>query len=687
MLQEIQEQKAGWVVREDELVGLNADALSTIFCVGNGRSCTRGTLGEERYAAFRGVYVSGLFTRAGYGLVYYMGAPNWLPAFVLINGQSPECSESARVLDLKTGILNRRAIFRAGATSVIVDEERFASFEEPNLLCQRLSVTIEGPTANVDFVLGIDADVHNHIAKYFKPGQLPNCTEAGLKLTQIETLEALRHRLHAVIISPQTGQRASLHAAVRQISGPRIPHEYSVDAGMAMMNYHILPEGDPAQSYVFEKICVLTADIPGVEEGRRDGARHFAHLASHNYELARSGHLAAIGRFWGTADVEIVGDANAQLAVRYAIWATRIAAPDDNGASSIGAKNLTGDWYRGANFWDMEMFQLPMLTAISPEHARNHILYRTNRLNSARTLAAQDGYRGARYPWQSYGTGLEEPPVFGGFLYMQQHLNAAIGWGILHYYALTHDYDLMLHHGLETLCELNRFWASRVREGADGEYHIDLVCGPDEIHQGIDDNAYTNRMVIHVLRESLQLLDKFLAYDRKRVARLLEKMGLGDDERARWADIADRLHIPMLRSGVMAQFTGFADYAEPNERLVADEGHGKDKTNKQADTLLLFQTIPGAFTQGQLADNYAEYAPLCNQTSSLSFCTHALLAARLGRMRDASKYFASAAGVDLADLMGNTCYGILGAGEGGIWQVLVQGYGGLRVDLDVVTIA
>ena len=33
--------------------------------------------------------------------------------------------------------------------------------------------------------------------------------------------------------------------------------------------------------------------------------------------------------FWREADVEIEGDADAQLAVRYALWSTRIAAPDN----------------------------------------------------------------------------------------------------------------------------------------------------------------------------------------------------------------------------------------------------------------------------------------------------------------------------------------------------------------------
>jgi trehalose/maltose hydrolase-like predicted phosphorylase len=38
---------SNWTIREQDLKPKNADVLSTIFCVGNGHICTRGTLSEE----------------------------------------------------------------------------------------------------------------------------------------------------------------------------------------------------------------------------------------------------------------------------------------------------------------------------------------------------------------------------------------------------------------------------------------------------------------------------------------------------------------------------------------------------------------------------------------------------------------------------------------------------------------
>jgi kojibiose phosphorylase len=426
---------------------------------------------------------------------------------------------------------------------------------------------------------------------------------------------------------------------------------------------------------------VLTGDLQGHEQAVKDGRRHFGELRKLDYDAARRSHTAAVGRFWEDADVEIQGDDEAQRAVRYALWATRCAAGDDGGASSLGAKNLSGDWYRGAVFWDLEMFQLPLLAAVAPERARNHIRYRARRLDAARALAAQDGYQGARFPWQSYRSGLEEPPAIGGFLYQQQHLNAAVAWGVLHYYALTRDTKLMFACGLELLLELCRYWASRV-EGPDagGAYHLRGVCGPDEVHQGVTDNAYTNRMVIYVLCETERVIRELVRVNRQRVRALLAKTGVDQPARRRWKEIAARLHVPRLAgSRAFAQFAGFEQCREPDEETGSEGGLGQDKTNKQADALLLFQALPEEFDEDLLAACWREYAPLCNQTSSLSLCTHATLAARLGLARDARRYFRAAAGVDLADQLGNTGHGLHGAGEGGVWLAAVHGFGGLRV--------
>ncbi len=654
-----------WTVTEAELPFEDPDTLSTVFTVGNGAACTRGTPAEQRFEAFRGVYVSGLYTRAGYGLIYFMQAPDWLPVVPTVGGTPMDCAASERELDMHRGVLTRRATFTGGGTTLRLIERRFASLARPGLMAQQVEVErVEG--GEVELLLALDGEVRSHPAKYYTPGQMPNAGEDGLKLSDIETMNAEGERARVTLVSRQTNKTAGAEARIRQSAGAACPAADRVAGGRAGRAFRVGPDASGA---TFEKLTLLTG-------GPLEPRASLDELDDFPTELDASG--AAWEPFWDVADVRIEGDAVAQKAVRYALWSTRIAAPDDGGASSIGAKNLTGDWYRGAVFWDMEMYQLSLLSSTAPQLARNHIRYRHRRLDAARTLAAQDGYAGARFPWQSYGTGLEEPPVLGGFLYQQVHINVAAPWGVLQHYDLTGDDAMLRGAGLEVLAEQCRYWRSRITPGDDERGHILDVCGPDETHPGIDDNAYTNRMVSYVLTRSAELAAATDAETR-------ERLGLDDAELARWRDAAETLHVPTLDGDVPATFAGYAEVPEPGG-ATDETGTAKTRNHKQADTLMLLQAIPWAFEAHTAGGMFDEYAPLCSQTSSLSLCSHALAAIRLGRHRDARKYFDSAARVDLADQYGNTRHGVHGAGEGGVWMAAVHGFGGLSATPDGVRV-
>ncbi len=667
-----------WQLRQADLATPDPDVLSALFAVGNGATTTRGTLGEERFGAFRGVFVSGLHGRAPQGLMYTLGAPDWLPAWVEIDGRAAACTRSERTLDLKTGVLAREAEFAAGTTTVALREERLASLAEPDRMAQRVEAKVTAGEAPVAVVLGLDGEIRQSLAKYYRPGQYPICSEEGLKLAELETIAAEDGRLHVELVSRPTGRKVSAAAVVRQTGGPECGPAAGVEDNRALVRYR-LPAG--AGRVVFEKLVSLATDAETALPDEPEADR----LGDATFDAVREASQAAWLTFWDGADVRIDGDPAAQLAVRYALWSTRIAAPLDGGASSIGAKNLTGDWYRGAVFWDLEMYQFALLAAAAPERARNHLLYRARRLPAAQRLAAQDGYDGARFPFQSYDTGLEDPPVVGPRTAHQLHLDSAVMWVFLLYERMTGDTAFMLETGLEVVAEVAAFFASRAEPEPDG-YHIRGICGPDEIHKGVDDNAYTNRFVAEMLREADRLVARLEETDADRVRAVLDRCGIDGAARAAWRQVADRLHVPMLAGGVYEQFAGWGDLPEPDWKLRQNTGPGCDKRHKQADALMLWQAIPEAVGWAAAEPNFREHAPLCEQTSSLSLATHALLAARLGLGRDARRYFASTAGVDLEDAFGNTAHGVHGAGEGGLWMAAVWGFGGLAVGPEGVRI-
>ena len=70
------------------------------------------------------------------------------------------------------------------------------------------------------------------------------------------------------------------------------------------------------------------------------------------------------------------GDAHDQQALDYALYHLRIMTPAHDERSSIAAKGLTGEGYKGHVFWDTEVFLLPFHLFSDPTVARSLLRYR-----------------------------------------------------------------------------------------------------------------------------------------------------------------------------------------------------------------------------------------------------------------------------------------------------------------------
>ena len=145
---------------------------------------------------------------------------------------------------------------------------------------------------------------------------------------------------------------------------------------------------------------------------------------------------------------------------------------------------------------------LPFFIYTQPETARALLLYRYHTLDGARQNARDGGFRGARYAWESAGTGVETTPKWtwdgAHRIWMGEeeiHVTAAVAYGLIAYVAATGDHALMTDYGAEILFETSRFWASRLEAMPDGRYALSRVVGPDEFHEHVDNSAYTNYLV------------------------------------------------------------------------------------------------------------------------------------------------------------------------------------------------
>ena len=243
--------------------------------------------------------------------------------------------------------------------------------------------------------------------------------------------------------------------------------------------------------------------VEGLEEAEREG-----------FERLLVEHRAAWAARWEEADVVIEGDPALQRDVRFALYHL-MGSVADSGEAAVGARGLSGPAYRGHVFWDADVYVLPFLAATHPQAARAMLEYRLRRLEPARARARAQGRRGARFPWESARDGMEVAPtrsrdrtgkvipILTGEL--EEHIVADVAWAAACYVDWSGDDAFRTGGGAQLVVETARYWASRVRFDAAGRAHIDGVIGPDEYHERVDDNAFTNVMARWNLRRAAAL--------------------------------------------------------------------------------------------------------------------------------------------------------------------------------------
>ncbi len=371
----------------------------------------------------------------------------------------------------------------------------------------------------------------------------------------------------------------------------------------------------PGQVVCFERsVAVARSDTQGLDPGR--GARDKLGVARHlGWRGVVAAHEAAWASRWQCSDVEVDGDAAAQQALRFAVYHLNSAANPADERVSIGARALTGDDYHGHVFWDTEIFLLPFYVLTWPEAARALLMYRFHTLDGARAKAARMGWRGALYAWESADTGAETTPeqviapdrqvvdVLCGK--QEQHISADVAYAVWQYWQATGDDEFLLDAGAEILLETGRFWSSRAQPEADGHHHIRGVIGPDEYHEHIDDNAFTNVMARWNIRRALDVAALLRERWPERWARLASRLGLDDTELKQWLNVAETMATGLdARTGLFEQFAGFfaledidlANYAGrsvPMDVVLGRERTRSSQVIKQADVVALLATAAG----------------------------------------------------------------------------------------------
>ena len=679
-----------WVFIEEGFDPLRESSVESRFAISNGFLGVRGgraTTRGARWVVPARTYVAGLFdtpdtAHATPGLV---PAADWLQVRLLVNGEPlvrhpGEVRSHRMTLDLQRGVLlSESSRLKTADLNLRLKTLRLVSMSERALGLQLIEMTVETGVVDVTAEASFEG------------------VGLGLLSDRLDPDLGVWHTAHS-------GKGLAMAtAASLQIDGRDVAPK-----ALGQFKWAWSWKTQPGQAVFFERsVAIVRSDTKGLDPGRE--ARQQLGLGQRiGWRGVLSAHEAAWSSRWRLSDVTVEGDEKAQKALRFALYHLNSAANPGDQRVSIGARALTGDDYRGHVFWDTEIFLLPFYTLTWPEAARALLMYRFYTLDAARAKAAGMGWRGAFYAWESADTGAEMTPtqavgpdrkiikILCGT--QEQHISADVAYAVWHYWQATGDESFLLDAGAEILLETGRFWASRAQPEADGLCHIRGVIGPDEYHEHIDDNAFTNVMARWTIRRAIDVAALLPKRWPDCWGSLAERLKLDEAELEQWRIVADTIAIGLdVNTGLFDQFAGYFALEDIDLALYAgrsvpmDVVLGRDRTQqsqvvKQADVVALLGLLPEEFAGVSGAANFQYYDRRCSHGSSLSRAMHGLVAARLGSTEAALRYFLETADIDLSDTKVAIDGGVHIAALGGIWMMAVFGFAGLSVRDDGIAI-
>ena len=363
-------------------------------------------------------------------------------------------------------------------------------------------------------------------------------------------------------------------------------------------------------------------------------------------------HNKAWQQLW-TSDIVIEGDAQAQQDVHSMLYHL-YSFTREGTALSPSPMGLSGLGYNGHVFWDTELWMYPGLLVLHPEIAKSMVEYRFQRLEAAKRNAFSVGYKGAKFPWESAETGVEETPVWALSGPFEQHITACVGIAAWNYYCVTQDKEWLQEKGWPILKETANFWASRVERNGANKYEIKNVVAADEWAENVDNNAFTNGAA----KTNLEY------------ANLAAKV-LGLPQNADWDLVANNIVMgKKMPNGVTTEHDTY-----------------NGETIKQADVNLLAYPLKQITDVAQIKkdlDFYSTKIPT-EGTPAMTQAIFTLLYSRLGDADKANYWFKDAYLPNLNApfrVIAETKNGTnpyFATGAGGIVQAILMGFGGLDI--------
>ena len=687
-----------WQISTTECAG-NKEAImrrGNVYQLANGYMGYRGTLDEFGPDEAVAVTLAGIFDRVGSAWREPVNAPNGGFTGVALDGVGlsalgPRVKRHRQTLHFADARFERETVYGSRKKTLTVRSERFLSAATPNLGVIRFSVQCDRAAA-VTLRTGIDYNIWD------------------LNGPHLRDLAASKHGTILLVegFTSEQGRPVVVAEAVDCAFGTET-HEPGASRNLRVVVFR----AEAGQTYTFHKFFAVFTGNDRVGQPLTTAAAGLVQRARGlGYQACLAQHTGEWKRKWERADVIIAGDDEAQQALRYSILQLLMVAPVAGSANSIPARALSGQVYKGAVFWDTEMFMLPFFLHTDPAKAAELLRYRIRTLDGARRKARTEGpgYRGAFYAWESQETGDDActyfnigDPVTGRdlrtyFRDKQVHISGDVVVAMWQYFQLTGDDSLLREGGAEVILECARFYSSYAYWNAEkGRYEILDVTGPDEYHERVHNNAFTNTVVQETFAIANAAVDHLRRKHPAMLRALLRKLRIAA-ELPSFREAAAKLYVPAPdpRTGVIEQFDGYYELQEttvaalkaqmlhPHEYLGGGQGLAvQTQIIKQADVVMMLNLFKSRYSAAIKRANWEYYEPRTEHGSSLSACAYALVAAEFGKLDFAYEYFLKTAKIDLEakyKVYVGTIFigGSHPAANGGAWMTAVLGFGGVQ---------
>lgn len=688
-----------WTVGADKFSNDNEAIMrvGNVFQLANGYMGYRGTLDEFGAEQAVGITLAGIFDRVGDKWREPVNAPNGGFTQVTLDGAkisalTTKIKQHRQQLHLQNAVFERETVFASRGKTLTVKSSRFLSAANPHLGVIEFSVTCD-KAAKLKIETGIDFKIWDLNGPHL------------LKLTPKKS----GGELLVTAVTNEAGKQVAVAEAVELDFGKE-SHAVSGKKNLRVITL----AAEAGKTYTFRKYFAVFTANDGMKSVADAALRAVREAKTIGYDGCLAAHDAEWAKRWQLSDVQIEGDAAVQLALRYSIFQLLIVAPVAGSANSIPARALSGQVYKGAIFWDTEMFMFPFFLHTDPAKAAELLRYRIKTLDGARRKARTEsvGFRGAFYAWESQETGDDActyfnigDPITGRdlrtyFRDKQVHISGDIAIAMWEYFKVTGDDSLLLAGGAEVILECARFYFSYAWfKPEKNRYEILDVTGPDEYHERVNNDAFTNMGA----KATFEIANAAVEHLRRKhpaaLKTLVKKLGIAD-ELPRFTDAAKKLYVPQPnpKTGVIEQFDDYfkledasveavkARKIHPNEYLGGGQGVAvQTQVIKQADVVMMLNLFKDRFSTAIKRANWEYYEPRTEHGSSLSACAYAMVAAEFGKLDFAYEYFLKTSKVDL-EAKYKTYVGTIFIGgshpaaNGGAWMTAVFGFGGVRAN-------